>query len=507
VTTRARPVTLLTVVVFATAILAARAPCTGASATPLRAPTGPVAHGPVAHGPVNGGAGAIVMRGTSFDPADVGYEASEWFVSGTARSFTSARPLAPSGRWKVTPDETSSYTTRIVVFRPIEPSRFSGTTVTEWLNVSAGIDHAVTWILAHTEMIRHGDAWVGVSAQLAGLEGFGAATAGLHATTVEDPERYRSLHIASDSFSYDIFSQVGRLLRVPGPDNVLGGLDTTTLLAIGQSQSAFRLTTYIDAIQPRAHVYDGFLVHSRGSSGAALSESPQRDVSAPEPTMLRADLDVPVLVFTSETDLFELGAIAAQQPDRKRYRDWQVAGTAHFDAYGFTIGRPDTGDGGADAELFAAMQAPTSELTGSFVSCATPVNTGPHHYVVAAALAALERWVTDGAPPPHAPHLRIDRARDDVARDERGIAIGGVRTPQVDVPVATLSGQGDSGCSLYGTTTAFTASQLAAAYTSHEAFVTQWDAATEQAVAAGFLLREDATNLEAVADRSRIGER
>ncbi|HEX5587601.1 MAG TPA: alpha/beta hydrolase domain-containing protein, partial [Acidimicrobiia bacterium] len=390
---------------------------------------------------------------------------------------------------------------------PIDPSRYSGTTVVEWLNVSAGIDHAVSWILAHTEMIRHGDAWVGVSAQVAGLEGFGATTDGLHATTVEDPERYRSLHIPSDSFSYDIFSQVGRLLRTPGHDNVLGGLDTTALLAIGQSQSAFRLTTYIDAIQPRAHVYDGFLVHSRGSSGAPLSESPQHDVEVPEPTMLRTDLDVPVLVFTSETDLFELGAIAAQQPDRARYRDWQVAGTAHFDAYGFTIGRPDSGDGRADAALFAAMRAPSSALTGGFVSCTTPVNTGPHHYVVAAALAALERWVTDGTPPPHAPHLRADRARSDVARDERGIAIGGIRTPQVDVPVAALSGTGDSGCSLYGTTTAFSAPRLAAAYPSHEAFVDKWDAATERAEAAGFLLPDDAAHLEAAAEQSSVGAR
>jgi hypothetical protein len=360
--------------------------------------------------------------------------------------------------------------------------------------VSAGIDHAVSWILAHTEMIRHGDTWVGVSAQVAGLEGFGGTTAGLHATTVEDPERYASLHIASDSFSYDIFSQVGRLLRVPGPGNVLGGLDTTSLLAIGQSQSAFRLTTYIDAIQPRAHVYDGFLVHSRGSSGAALSESPQRDVAAPEPTMLRADLDVPVLVFTSESDLFELGAIAAQQPDRAGYRDWQVGGTAHFDAYGFTIGRPDTGDGRADAALFAAMRAPTTALTGGFVSCSTPINTGPHHYVVAAALAALGRW-------------GVDRPRGDVARDEHGIALGGIRTPQVDVPVAALSGTGDGGCSLYGTTTAFGAAQVAAAYPSHAAFVTEWYAATERAVAAGFLLREDAAHLEAVADQSSVGAR
>lgn len=499
------PARRVAVVVTVAVVLLAAAGSAHASAA-LPSAAAPEAGGVPTTGPITGGKGAIVMRGTSFDLADVGYEASEWFVSGTATSFTSARPLARSGRWTVTPDATSPFTTRIVVYRPIDASRFSGTTVVEWLNVSAGIDHAVSWILAHTEMIRHGDVWVGVSAQVAGLEGFGGTGPnGLHATTVEDPERYRSLHIPSDSFSYDIFSQIGRLLRVPGAGNVLGGLDATTLLAIGQSQSAFRLTTYIDAIQPRAHAYDGFLVHSRGSSGAALSESPQRDIAAPDPTMLRNDLDVPVLAFTSESDLFGLGAIAAQQPDRARYRDWQVAGTAHFDAYGFTIGRPDTGDGAADAALFAAMRAPSSTLTGGFVRCTAPVNTGPHHYVVAAALAALEKWVTDGTPPPHAPHLRVDRARREVMRDEHGIALGGIRTPQVDVPLATLSGTGDSGCSLYGSTVAFDAQQLATASPSHAAFVNSWHAATERAVASGFLLRDDADQLEAVAAESSVG--
>jgi len=266
VTDRARCVALVVLIVLSTTVAAHASP-----PAPGRVVTG--THDiPTATGPITGGDGEIVMRGTTFDLADVGYEATEWFVSGTASSFTSAKPLARSGRWSVTPADTSPYTTRIVVYRPVDASRFSGTTVVEWLNVSAGIDHAVSWILAHTAMIRHGDAWVGVSAQVDGLEGFGATTAGLHATTVEDPVRYRSLHIASDSFSYDIYSQVGRLLRVPGAGNVLGGLDTSNLLAIGQSQSAFRLTTYIDAIQPIAQVYDGFLVHSRGSSGAALSE-------------------------------------------------------------------------------------------------------------------------------------------------------------------------------------------------------------------------------------------
>ena len=165
----------------------------------------------------------------------------------------------------------------------------------------------------------------------------------------------------------------------------------------------------------------------------------------------------------------------------------------------------DTGDGTADAALFDAMLHPTGALTGDFTACTEPVNAGPHHYVAAAAYAALARWVTDGTPPRHAPRLRVDRAAGHVVRDAHGNALGGVRTPQVDVPVATLSGTGAGDCALYGTTTPFDAATSAALYPSHSAFVDAWDAATDRSASAGFLLPADADHLKAVARASTVG--
>jgi len=49
---------------------------------------------------------------------------------------------------------------------------------------------------------------------------------------------------------------------------ILDGLRPRKVVAEGESQSAFRLTTYIDAVQPLTHEYDGFLVHSRGGGSA-----------------------------------------------------------------------------------------------------------------------------------------------------------------------------------------------------------------------------------------------
>jgi hypothetical protein len=453
---------------------------------------------PVITGPVTGGNGAVVLQGTSFSLASVGYTQSEFFLSGTAASYTSAAPLGSDGRWQVTPAGTAPYTTRIVVDRPASPARFNGTVIVEWLNVSAGLDTAADWVYGHNELIRDGFAWVGVSAQATGVSALKAA----------DPVRYASLSHPGDSYSYDIFSQAGRAVR-DSARTVLGGLHPRAVIAEGESQSAFRLTTYIDAIQPRAQVYGGFLVHSREGSSAPLSQAPQADIYPPQVVYFRPDAGVPVLDVQTESDLLLLGYLAARQPDTRGFRLWEVAGTAHADAYISGIGAGDDGSGAAGLQELDSMLNPPAGVL-SF-SCATPINTGEGHYVVDAAEYALNRWVTTGRPPAEAPRLQVSTSGPAPAfvLDANGNVTGGVRTPAVDVPVATLSGLGQSGsfffCFLFGTTVPFSAAKLAALYPAHREFVAQWAAATIADTAAGFIRPADAAELIAAAARSGVG--
>src|SRR3989454_6883349 len=269
---------------------------------------------PTLEGPVTGG-GRPFIASTTFDLAQVGYEQAEYFISGTASAFTSAAPLTSDGRWTATPGETAAYKTRVLVDRPASAKGFNGTVIVEWLNVSGGLDASPDWTGAHTELIRDGFAWMGVSAQYAGVEGGGALLpiVNLPLKTV-DPARYGSLVHPGDSFSYDIFSQAAQAIRHPTGPNPLGDLEVKRVIAAGESQSAFRLVTYIDAVHPLAQVYDGFLVHSRGAGGvlgAPLSQSPQPSTAAPLPTLIRTDLRVPVLTFETETDLTLLRFYAA----------------------------------------------------------------------------------------------------------------------------------------------------------------------------------------------------
>jgi len=477
-------------------LAAAVAPLLLGAAPAVAASTAPARGNPAVTGPVSGGNGAIVLQGTSFNLGRAGYTQSEFFVSGTARSYTPAAPLGSGGRWQVTAASTAPYTTRMVVYRPANPARFNGTVIVEWLNVSAGLDVAADWIYDHDELIRDGFAWVGVSAQAAGVAADKAA----------DPVRYASLSHPGDSYSYDIFAQAGQAVRASA-SKVLGGLRPRRVLAEGESQSAFRLTTYIDAIQPLTHVYDGFLVHSRGGGSAPLSQAPQADVPTPPAVLFRPDLGVPVLAVETETDLIVLGYLPDQQADSAGFRLWEVAGTAHADDYISNLGAGDDGSGAAGRAEFESMLSPPAGTPG--FTCGMPINTGEGHYVVDAAVYALNRWVTTGIAPARASRLQVTTSGSGPAfvLDANGNVKGGVRTPAVDVPVATLSGLGQSGssfCFLFGTTVPFSAARLAALYPTHARFVGRWTAATAVDAATGFLRPADAAELIAAAAKSGI---
>ncbi|HKT04409.1 MAG TPA: alpha/beta hydrolase domain-containing protein [Rugosimonospora sp.] len=482
------------------AVVAAIVPLLGAAAFAIsaQAATTPKAAGvPVVTGPVTGGKGNTVLVTTGFDLRTVGYQQSEFFLSGTARSFLPQGTLGTNGRWRVTPASAAPYTTRIVVDRPINPARFNGTVYVEWLNVSSGFDVAPDWIMAHNELIRDGFAWIGVSAQALGL----------NATKAVDPVRYAALAHPGDSFAYDIYTQTGRAVRAAAA-KILGGLRPRTVLAEGESQSAFRLTTYIDAIQPTARVYDGFLVHSRASGGAGLSQAPQPNVFVPAVVHFRTDLRVPVLALETETDVITLNYQAARQPDSRGFRDWEVAGTAHADTYFLGTGFTDNGNGAAGlVELNAMLNPPSSSLG---FTCAKPLNTGPAHYIVDTAHYALNRWVRAGVPPRRAPRLAVTVTGTTPALvlDANGNAKGGIRTPEVDAPVATLSGLGQTGasfCFLFGTTAPFAAAKLKALYPTHNTFVRRWAAIAVTQTVRGFIRPADTAELITAAAGSTVG--
>jgi len=488
------------VTVICVALVGVAAP-SSASAAQSTAP-GVVAAKPRPSGPaadlsteLTAGNGVYMGEAIKLDLARVGYVQHEYEETGTATSYKSAGALTRDGRWGFEPDTTAPFRSRVVVRAPKNPAAFSGTVVVEWLNVSGGVDADPEWTSLHEELVRAGDVWVGVSAQRIGVEGgpvtvkvtgvAGAQDQG-KGLKVIDPARYGTLVHPGDGYSYDIYTQAARALRSGAG---LRGLKPKRLIAAGESQSAFALVSYFNGVQPLTHTFDGFFVHSRGAAGLPLvTGTIGADIAGSvgrAPTIFRTDQDTPILDIQTETDVASiLNSYAARQPDSKLFRLWEVAGTAHAD-------RHLVGD------------------NANAIDCGVPINNGAMHIVAKAALRALTTWLTAGKAPVTAPRIDVaPGATPTVERNADGLALGGIRTPPVDVPVAAVSGvpgpNPSTICLLLGSTKPFAADRLAQLYPSRAKYLQRYKAAVDATIKAGFALPEDRAALLAFAEPSRV---
>lgn len=491
------------VVMLASGVLAACSSSGGESAdvtsttastttTVIERPAGPAAE----LSPLTGGTGIDLVNTSGPDLAAAGWVEDEFRAAGTATSYTAVGELPEDGTFVLEPDATAEFATRIVVRRPGDDIGFNGSVVVEWLNVSGGLDAAPDWTFAAEELVLGGYAWVGVSAQQIGVEGgevavsTGIAAAPTGGVKEHDPERYGDLVHPGDAFAYDIFTQVARALRTPGAGGAFGPHAPERLLAVGESQSAFALTTYVNGVQPLTQAFDGFLLHSRGGAPAPLGTGGGAvDIASAisaGPAQIRTDGEAPVLTLVTESDVIGvLNYYAARQPDSGGFRLWEVAGAAHADRY---------------------LLGPAADM----LDCGGPINDGPQRFVVRAAVRQLDAWVRTGEAPPEAPRFEItDGPSPAYRRDADGIVLGGIRTPLVDVPAATLSSEPYPNptiiCLLLGSTKPISAERLAELYPSADDYLAQYEASTRQAIATGFVLPDDRQELLDAAEPDAIG--
>jgi hypothetical protein len=375
--------------------------------------------------------------------ATEGYVEQEFFIQGTANRYTT-----PSLTTGAIIDSGHPYLTRIIVRRPADPKRFNGTVLVEWLNVTNGFDADNLWFFDWEHILRDGYAWVGVSAQ----------NVGVSRLVSWNPTRYAGLNVTQggtitrDALSYDIFSQAGQAIRHPMGIDPLGGLKPRVIIATGESQSAFYLSTYVNSINPLANVYDGFLLLSTLGN------------------KIRTDLTVPVFKVLTELDVYGSEA-AVRQPDTDLFHTWEVAGSSHVDEHLRKAREPlelrdfSTSTMASSAE---AILAPQCEIP----TIGTRVPTG---YVVGSAFDLLVRWITQHTPPPSAPRIAVSAVGPPavIERDSNGLALGGLRLSQLAVPTAVNVGvnAGPGACQRWGYYIPFPISELDSLYPTHDRYV------------------------------------
>jgi len=435
---------------------------------------------PVVTGPITGGRHGWPFAAHFGDIGALGYIEEEYFITGQATPFKPVGDLGLDGRWTVEPLPARPYKTRILVRRPRDPVKFNGAVLVEWTNVSAGRDS-----ISDPTGLYEGYALVAVSTQKVGIDGYPINPMGL---VQWDPERYGSLSIPGDSMSYDIFTQAAQLVgpnRKPQGPDPMGGLKVQKLIATGASQSGTRILTYINAIQPRENVFDALMPVICAGSAADFEDA----MAHPDPaegktgldrhsrhllTFVRDDLSVPVMAINSETEA--LFYYPRRQPDSDRFVEWEVAGASHASAPMIAAGRAAAERDGVAGG--GGLIPKNAQDHGSDVSWVPTVDAAVQH---------VHNWIHGGPPPPSQPKIAISGNPLVIARDEHGNALGGIRLPELEVPIARYSGVSPV-LDILGETFPFTAEELKRLYPTHEIYVEKVKIAAIAAERAGVIL-------------------
>jgi hypothetical protein len=461
--------------------------------------------------------------------SEAGYAQREFTMAGSDTIHKQSGSWSSNGKWAVSASQTNvPYTTRLLVRYPTSAAKFNGTVVFEWLNDTTGGDQDPVWAQLYNELISKGYAYVGVTAQRPGMKDLAAW----------DPARYGKLGDSNDGQSYEIFTQAAEAIKADSA-TLLGGLTPKKLIGTGDSQSAFRVDTYVNAIQPLTHAFNGFLGVGRAVTAAPIGEGLVS--TSPFPALIRTDNTAPFIELNTQGDIEELDAAAARQPDNNYLRTWEVTGAAHIDAHEAsyeteTLAREDP-----------TIEAPSCALGTPIEGTGTPLDghnqpdNMPLFEVEDAALAALENWITNGVQPPHGTQISTIPVFFGlyylVNKNQYGVGEGGIRMPEAQVPTEDYSALNfsklseeslnplslmtelegafesletggitnealrDEGlCLLSGYFTDFSQSKLTSLYPTTASYAAKFTTAANTEVAAGFLTPEDAAATIANAD-------
>jgi hypothetical protein len=227
-------------------------------------------------------------------------------------------------------------------------------------------------------------------------------TGGLNLLTEHNEARYEGINVAGNQVS-EILAQVGAMIKEEGNDSPLSGLEVRNMILAGTSATAGILIRYLPGhmvyrTPGMELIYDGFMPTSNGSAIQRV--------------------DVPLIHVPTMTETSG-GATPIRQDSEEpgdQYRVFEFAGMAHVDTRDSVRFKPDP--------------------------CRFPISTYPLQAYMAVALHHLFEWVDKGTIPPRAPRILVDRdASNDgslMSLDEHGNAIGGIRSPYVDVPTTKL---------------------------------------------------------------------
>lgn len=444
------------------------------------------------------------------DLTEAGYVEEEYLVKGTAEVWTWDDSL------EAIPTNERPYVTRVMVRRPLELSSFSGTVELEPHHPD--YDRAMTWGALAPWILRSAHAHVGVTTDPLAAEELAKW----------DPKRYGELSIADPTMAFDILAQVAGAIR-SGQIGIQGA--NMRIIGSGWSRTGTFWRTYIgegflERYSPMGRgAIDGCIIciSSGGAQRSGYTSLREGAVlAAGDPRRKIGPHGIPIIELLSECESETHWSVLRDDSDLPRdpYRLYQVAGTSHIATGVRTLVN--------NKRQFVSRGWP--DLPVEIVETRSDSRMD---FVARAVFEAMDAWISKATPPPTsdrfsylpeespAPRGAMAQSRP-LVRDTDGNAIGGVRTPWVDVPSASYfphSTPAHGRCQptphapyrdpalladLIGHKVPFTTEELIRRYGSSSSYLERYNSRARELVAEGWLLSEEAEELCAL-EKAQIG--
>jgi hypothetical protein len=442
------------------------------------------------------------------DLKKVGYVEEEFLVSGVANVYdwTSDGPARVR-------TANAPYTTRVLIRRPADRARFSGTAILEPLNPSNRFDLNIGWAISHAQFVRNGDAWVGVTSKPISVVAMKAFNATRYAplswaNSLPEGDPQNCATVAGDSarttengLIWDVLRQVGAWVKSRERSNPLNyGRESQTTVqrvyAWGYSQSGNFLVTYLNAIHPldvRAFgkpLFDAYFLAV--PSGLTAIHQCAQAPGPGDPRRQIASAGIPVMRVVTLSEYLRVDKRHDSDTPPDLFRHYEVAGAAHAtpDELTFAAAPADIVKAGIAVPPMECNEGPRSRF--------------PNSVAFNAALRNLDEWVRKRTAPPRAEPIVVESGKP--VLDEHGNVKGGVRSPYVDVPTSSWTGSstGASFCFIAGHEIPFTRERVRSLYPTHAAYVDAVRKNVADLVSKRFIVREDGEELLREAQKSPV---
>jgi L-ascorbate metabolism protein UlaG (beta-lactamase superfamily) len=403
---------------------------------------------------------------------DYNFVEEEFLISGRANLYD--WPTAANQDLQIIYRD-APYTTRVLMRRPADLSKFSGNVYVEVMNPARGYDSSIVFSYMVDRILENGDAWVGISTGqvMAGLKRYdpvryapvnmlnpaplaqwacppaptpaaGQAGGGGGGGQVAAPPSPRPQPL-ENGLRFDMFSQVARWVKSEDASNPLapGQVDFVYMVShTGGDVGTYVASVAREARQPNGGpIYDGYIIKT-GSGVGALRNCGAGPSEGVFPGYHGRLPGAPIIQLKMQSDVPNQRRPDSDDPN-DTFRMYEVAGTTHSDRWPYRLFPVN--------EEMRKMIDFETDLDRGVVTENYPYgyscnvegaiqNDFPLPYIVRGIMANLDALKRKGTPMPRTQPIKTvgesyNRAPDVV--DEHGNPIGGLRSVWVDVPTKT----------------------------------------------------------------------